>query len=155
MGRYPVNGTVLYAEVRGSGPPVLLIHAGGEDAEQWRPLAERLSGFTVVTYDRRGTLRSGRDAWPGGGSAQHADDAAGLLRALGVDDVLVFGASSGGIPALQLALGPEHMRRFGGQLARRQTAVRAASSLRRPGRTGMRSARTQTRRRSWSMTSRS
>jgi pimeloyl-ACP methyl ester carboxylesterase len=104
IGRYPVNGTTLYAEVRPSGPAVLLIHAGGEDAEQWRPLAERLSGFTVVTYDRRGTLRSGRDAWPGGGSAQHADDAAGLLRALGVDDVLVFGASSGGIPALQLAL---------------------------------------------------
>jgi pimeloyl-ACP methyl ester carboxylesterase len=104
IGRYPVNGTILYAEVRGSGPAVLLVHAGGEDAEQWRPVAERLTGFTVVTYDRRGTLRSGRDAWPGGGSAQHADDAAQLLEALGVDDVLVFGASSGGIPALQLAL---------------------------------------------------
>ena len=112
IGRYPVNGTILYAEVRGSGPAVLLIHAGGEDAEQWRPVAERLTGFTVVTYDRRGTLRSGRDAWPGGGSAQHADDAAGLLGALGVDDVLVFGASSGGIPALQLALRhPELIRR--------------------------------------------
>lgn len=112
IGRYPVNGTILYAEIRGSGPAVLLIHAGGEDAEQWRPVAERLTGFTVLTYDRRGTLRSGRDAWPGGGSAQHADDAAGLLGALGVDDVLVFGASSGGIPALQLALRyPELIRR--------------------------------------------
>jgi pimeloyl-ACP methyl ester carboxylesterase len=111
-GRHPVNGTILYAEVRGSGPAVLLIHAGGEDAEQWRPVAERLTGFTVVTYDRRGTLRSGRDAWPGAGSAQHADDAAGLLDALGVDDVLVFGASSGGIPALQLALRhPQQIRR--------------------------------------------
>ena len=112
IGRYPVNGTILYAEVRGSGPAVLVIHAGGEDAEQWRPVAERLTGFTVVTYDRRGTLRSGRDAWPGGGSAQHADDAAKLLGALGIDDVLVFGASSGGIPALQLALRhPELIRR--------------------------------------------
>jgi pimeloyl-ACP methyl ester carboxylesterase len=112
IGRYPVNGTILYAEVRGSGPAVLLIHAGGEDAEQWRPVAERLTGFTVVTYDRRGTLRSGRDAWQGGGSAQHADDAAGLLAALGLDDVVVFGASSGGIPALQLALRhPELIRR--------------------------------------------
>jgi pimeloyl-ACP methyl ester carboxylesterase len=112
IGRYPVNGTTLYAEVRGSGPAVLLVHAGGEDAEQWRPIAERLTGFRVVTYDRRGTLRSGREAWPGGGSAQHADDAAGLLGALGVDDVLVFGASSGGIPALQLALRhPELIRR--------------------------------------------
>jgi pimeloyl-ACP methyl ester carboxylesterase len=112
IGRYPVNGTSLYAEVRGAGPAILLIHAGGEDAEQWRPIAERLAGFRVVTYDRRGTLRSGREDWPGAGSAQHADDAAALLGALDVDDVLVFGASSGGIPALQLALRhPQLIRR--------------------------------------------
>ncbi len=112
IGRYRANGTTLYAEVRGSGPAVLLIHPGGEDAEMWRPVAERLIGFTVATYDRRGTLRSGRNAWPGGGSAQHAHDAAELLRALGLDDVLVFGGSSGGIPALQLALRhPELIRR--------------------------------------------
>jgi pimeloyl-ACP methyl ester carboxylesterase len=102
--RYPVNGTTLYAEVRGSGPTVLLIHAGAEDAEEWRAVAERLDDFTVVTYDRRGTRRSGRDDWPGGGAAQHADDAAGLLGALGLDDAVVFGASSGGNIALQLAL---------------------------------------------------
>jgi pimeloyl-ACP methyl ester carboxylesterase len=99
-----VDGTQLYAEVRGSGPAALLIHAGGEDAEEWRPTAERLDGFTVVTYDRRGTLRSGRDAWPGQGSIQHANDAAGLLRAIGISDTLVFGGSAGGIVALRLAL---------------------------------------------------
>jgi len=104
IGRYRVNGTRLYAEVRGSGPVVLLIHAGAEDAEGWRPIAERLTGFTVVTYDRRGTLRSGRDDWPGGGSAQHADDAAELLEALGLDDALVLGYSSSGNIALQVAL---------------------------------------------------
>jgi pimeloyl-ACP methyl ester carboxylesterase len=112
VGRYRINGTSLYAEVRGSGPAVLLIHAGAEDAEGWRPVAERLTGFTVVTYDRRGTLRSGRDNWPGGGSAQHADDAAGLLEALGLDDVLVFGYSSSGNIALQVALRhPQLVRR--------------------------------------------
>lgn len=112
IGRHPVNGTTLYAEVRGSGPAVLLIHAGGEDAEEWRPIAERLTGFTVVTYDRRGTLRSGRDDWPGAGSAQHADDAAGLIDALGLVDVLVFGGSAGGIVALRLALRhPDLIRR--------------------------------------------
>jgi pimeloyl-ACP methyl ester carboxylesterase len=104
IGRFRVNGTGLYAEVRGSGPAVLLIHAGAEDAEGWRPIAERLNCFTVVTYDRRGTLRSGRDNWPGEGSAQHADDAAGLLEALGLDDVLVLGYSSSGNIALQVAL---------------------------------------------------
>ena len=63
-----------------------------------------MTGFTAVTYDRRGTLRSGRNDWPGQGSAQHADDAAALLDALGLVDVLVFGGSAGAIVALQLAL---------------------------------------------------
>ena len=102
--RVAANGTTLYSEVRGFGPALLLIHAGGEDAEEWRPIAERLTGFTAVTYDRRGTLRSGRNDWPGQGSAQHADDAAALLEALGLVDVLVFGGSAGGIVALQLGL---------------------------------------------------
>lgn len=104
IGHYPVNGTNLYAEVRGSGPAVILIGAADEDAEVYRPIAERLSHRTVVTYDRRGTLRSGREDWPGGGSGRHADDAAGLLSALGLENVVVFGASAGGIVALQLAL---------------------------------------------------
>jgi pimeloyl-ACP methyl ester carboxylesterase len=99
-----LNGTSLYVEVRGNGPALLLIHAGGEDAEVWRAVAERMPDFTVVTYDRRGTLRSGRDDWPGGGSIQHADDAAALLGALGLDRAVVFAASSAGIVALQFAL---------------------------------------------------
>jgi pimeloyl-ACP methyl ester carboxylesterase len=102
--RLRANGTTLYAEVRGAGPAILMIPGGAEDAEGWRPVAERLTGHTVVTYDRRGTLRSGRDGWPGGGSAQHADDAAALLEKLGLRDAVVFGGSSGGIVALQLAL---------------------------------------------------
>jgi pimeloyl-ACP methyl ester carboxylesterase len=104
FGRHRVNGTTLYAEVRGDGPAVLLIPGGAEDAEGWRAVAERIAGRTVVTYDRRGTLRSGRDDWPGRGSAQHADDAAALLRALGLDDVVVFGGSSAGVIAVQLAI---------------------------------------------------
>lgn len=104
IGTYGVNGIGLYAEVRGSGPPVLLIGAADEDAEVFRPVAERLPDHTVVTYDRRGTLRSGRDDWPGAGSAQHADDAAGLLQALNLEGAVIFGASAGGIVALQTAL---------------------------------------------------
>jgi pimeloyl-ACP methyl ester carboxylesterase len=102
--RPAVNGTTLYAEVRGAGPVVLLIPGGAEDAEGWRPIAERLSGHTVVTYDRRGTLRSGREDWPGQGSAQHAGDASALLMALGLGDAVVFGGSSAGIIVVQMAL---------------------------------------------------
>lgn len=99
-----VNGTTLYTEVRGTGPPVLIIAGGAEDAEGWRPVAERIVGHTVVTYDRRGTLRSGRADWPGGGAAQHADDAAALLETLGLGRAIVLGGSSGGVIAVQLAL---------------------------------------------------
>jgi pimeloyl-ACP methyl ester carboxylesterase len=107
-----VNGTTLYAEVRGEGPAILLIPGGAEDAEGWRPVAERLAGHTVVTYDRRGTLRSGREDWPGRGSAQHADDAAALIASLDLDEVVVFGGSSAGIVAVQLALRhPGRLRR--------------------------------------------
>ena len=103
VGWYDVNGCRLYAEVRGAGLPVLIIGAASDDAEMFRPIAERLTGFTVVTWDPRGTLRSSRDGWPCG-AARHADDAAALLRLLDLTPAAVFGASAGGIVALQLAL---------------------------------------------------
>lgn len=105
IGYHRVNGTTLYAEVRGSGSAVLLIGAADEDAEFYRGVAERLADdFTVVTYDRRGTRRSGRADWPGGGSAQHGDDAAALLAELTLTDVTVMGFIAGAIVALRLAL---------------------------------------------------
>ena len=99
-----VGGTTLYVEERGSGPAVLLIGAADEDAEFYRGIADRLAtGCRVVTYDRRGTRRSGREGWPSD-SARHADDAADLISSLGLEDVTVLGASAGGIVALRLAL---------------------------------------------------
>lgn len=107
-----VNGTSIYSEMRGSGAPMLIIGAADEDAEFFRPIAERLENRCVVTYDRRGTLRSGRDDWPGRGSTQHAEDAAELLKAWGLGRATVFGASAGGIVALRLALeNPELVER--------------------------------------------
>lgn len=100
---YDVNGCRLYAEVRGTGPPLIIIGAASDDAEVFRPIAERLGDFTVVTYDARGTLRSSRDGWPCD-SAQHADDAAVLLQSLELAPATVFGPSAGGIVAVQLAL---------------------------------------------------
>lgn len=110
-GHHHVNGTSIYAEVRGVGPVVLLISAVCEDAEVFRAVAERLTGFTVVTYDHRGTSRSGREDWPACGASQHAGDAAELLRVLDLHDVTVFGAGTGGIVGLELAIrNPELVR---------------------------------------------
>ncbi len=100
----PVEGSVLYTEVRGSGAAVLLVGAADEDAEFYRGIAERLATVSrVVTYDRRGTRRSGSEGWPTD-SARHADDAAALVRILGLSPVTVLGASAGGIVVLRLAL---------------------------------------------------
>ena len=100
-----VAGTALAVERRGSGRPLLLIHGGGEDAAMLAGQADSLAtaGFQVISYDRRGTGRSGRENWPGRGADQHADDAAGLLHALAVGPAIVVGVSSGGVIALDVA----------------------------------------------------
>jgi pimeloyl-ACP methyl ester carboxylesterase len=102
---HPVEGTSLAVHRRGRGTPLLLIHGGGEDAGMLSEQADRLAaaGFEAITYDRRGTGGSGRDDWPGNGADQHADDAAGLLRALAVGPAIIVGVSSGGVIALDLA----------------------------------------------------
>jgi pimeloyl-ACP methyl ester carboxylesterase len=101
----PVRGTTLHVEHHGAGRPLLLIHGGGEDAAMLRDQAEALAdaGYHVLAYDRRGTGRSGRQDWPGGGADQHADDAAALLVEVGAAPATVLGVSSGGVVALALA----------------------------------------------------
>jgi pimeloyl-ACP methyl ester carboxylesterase len=99
-------GTTFRVDVRGDGPPLLVVHGAGEDASMLAPLADALAatGRRVITYDRRGTGASGRHDWPGAGADQHADDAAALLRGLAVDRAEVLGLSSGGIIAVDLAV---------------------------------------------------
>jgi pimeloyl-ACP methyl ester carboxylesterase len=105
--------TKLYHEVRGSGPPLLLISGGTGDAGEWTRLAPVLAeGLTVVTYDRRGMSRSPR---PAGSTAtsmsEQAGDAAALLRALTLAPALVVGHSGGAAIACSLvARHPEVVR---------------------------------------------
>jgi pimeloyl-ACP methyl ester carboxylesterase len=89
----------------GEGPPLLLVHGAAEDAAMLAPQAAAFAahGRRVITYDRRGTGSSPRDGWPAGGVAQHADDAAALLRSLDAAPATVLGFSSGGVVALALA----------------------------------------------------
>jgi len=114
-GLVDVNGAQIYYEIRGSGPPLLLIMGLTGDAGWFEPLAELLEGqFTVITYDRRGNSRSPRpEGWKSTSIAEQADDAAGLLSALSVSPAIVFGNSLGAMIALEL-------------VARHPRAVRAA-----------------------------
>ena len=99
-----VNRADLYYELRGAGPPVLLIMGATGDGGHFDELAHLLTGeFTVITYDRRGNGRSPLPAgWRTTSPEEQADDAAALLDALGTGPAAIFGTSSGGTFALCL-----------------------------------------------------
>jgi pimeloyl-ACP methyl ester carboxylesterase len=101
-----VNGTQLYHEVRGAGPALLLIMGATGDAAHFERLAELLADeFTIISYDRRGNGRSPRPPdWAATSPEEQADDAAALLKALGLAPAVVFGTSLGGVIALCLVL---------------------------------------------------
>ena len=104
------NGTDLYYELRGSGPPLLLIMGATGQGGVFDEFADILAAeFTVVTYDRRGNGRSAAPAdWDKTSPEQQADDAVALLHALGLAPAAVFGTSSGGIFALATLLRHPH-----------------------------------------------
>ena len=96
-GLIDVGTTTLYHEVCGRGPALLLITGGSGDAGEWSRVAPALAeDFTVVTYDRRGSSRSPRpDGWTTTSVDEQADDAAALLRTLGLSPAMVVGHSGG------------------------------------------------------------
>ena len=107
------NGAELHYELRGSGPPLLLIMGAGGYGGVFARFADRLANdFAVVTYDRRGNGRNARPAgWCETSPEEQADDAAALLEALGLAPAAVFGTSSGAVFALAMAIGhPEAVR---------------------------------------------
>ncbi len=103
-GLVEINGARIYYEIRGSGPPLLLIMGLTGDAGWVEPLAGLLAErFTVITYDRRGNSRSPRpEGWVSTSAAEQADDAAGLLSSLGFSPAIVFGNSFGAMILLEL-----------------------------------------------------
>ena len=107
---------MLFHEVRGAGPPVLLIMGATGDGGHFERLAELLADeFTVVTYDRRGNGRSPRPpSWATTSAEEQADDAAALLEALALTPAAVFGTSLAGVIALCLVL--RHPRSVSGAI---------------------------------------
>jgi len=96
----------LHIEQIGDGPALVLMHGAGEDSSLLAPQAAAFArrGFTTIRYDRRGTGRSTREGWPGGGMRQHVEDAADLIRSTVDGPARVLGFSSGGVIALALAV---------------------------------------------------
>jgi pimeloyl-ACP methyl ester carboxylesterase len=112
-GMLEVNGTSLYYEVRGSGPAVLFIPGALGDAGYFTQVAEELADeFSTVTYDRRGNSRSPQPpGWKMTSMDEQADDAAGLLEALGLVPAVVYGNSIGAIIGLNLLVRSPHLLR--------------------------------------------
>lgn len=96
----------------GDGPPLLLIMGMSGTKHHWgEPLLEDLRrDFDTIVYDHRDAGDSTNTGEPFT-IADLAQDAAALLRALGVDSAHVMGISMGGMVAQELTLGhPERVR---------------------------------------------
>lgn len=96
MPEVEVDGTALYYEEKGVGLPLLFIHGMCGDARVWADQMERLSGqFRCIAYDRRGHTRSPLGNMERRTVELHADDAAGLIDALGMVPCVLVGSSGG------------------------------------------------------------
>src|SRR5258707_13305493 len=99
-----VNGANLEYQVVGSGEPVLLINPVLADGFlpllSERALSER---YKLIMYHKRGWVDSTHSPAPVT-IADHAADAAALLRYLDLPRAHIAGHSSGGAVALALAL---------------------------------------------------
>lgn len=93
--------TPLTYEIAGSGPPIVLIHAGIADSRMWddqfAAFAER---FTVIRYDVRGF---GRNVTPAETYSDRGDLLA-VFDAAGVERAAIVGVSKGAMIALDFAL---------------------------------------------------
>jgi pimeloyl-ACP methyl ester carboxylesterase len=106
---FEINGASIWAEQAGSGPDIVLIHAGIADSRMWDPLWEDLTRIARVTrLDLRGFGKSSIPPEP----YAHYEDVAGLLTHLGINRAVIVGASYGGNVAVELAL--EHPDRVSG-----------------------------------------
>jgi 3-oxoadipate enol-lactonase len=104
--RVSVNGIQINYTLEGpaDGPVVTMSHSLATDLSMWDPQAKALAQrYRVLRYDTRG--HGGSDAPAGAYSlGQLADDARGLLKALGVAKTHWIGLSMGGMIGQALAL---------------------------------------------------
>lgn len=94
-----VPGGVLVVEIRGAGPPLLLLHGWTLDRRMWLPQLPLARHFTLVGVDRRGFGES--TAPPD--LASEPDDVLRIADALGFDRFHLVGMSQSGRVAIAVA----------------------------------------------------
>jgi 3-oxoadipate enol-lactonase len=110
MSRATVDGVTLDYATRGTGEPVVLVHAG-IFADWFRPLLGEpalIGRHRVLSYHRVGYAGSSRVTGPVS-LAQQAAHLRSLMRQVGIQRAHLVGHSSGGNIALQLALDAPEM----------------------------------------------
>jgi len=110
-----INGINIAYDDAGSGPAVLLVHGYPLCRRMWRPQAEALreAGYRVIAPDLRGFGDSESGDAPFS-MDRFADDMAGLLDHLGIEQAAVAGMSMGGYVLLNLL--ERHPRRIAAAL---------------------------------------
>ena len=100
-----IGNIIIHYQIQGQGEPLLLIMGYRGSGFMWGEdlIALLACHFQVIFFDNRGTGLSDKPETlytiP-----MMADDAAGLLRHLGIQRAHVFGVSMGGMIAQELAL---------------------------------------------------
>ncbi|ACG72851.1 alpha/beta hydrolase fold [Anaeromyxobacter sp. K] len=109
-GHAPVNGLRIYYEIHGpagaKGPPLVLLHGGGSSIDtSFASLLPALARHRrVIAFDQQGHGRTADLPDRPFTFEQSADDAAALLRHLGVARADLLGFSNGGTIALRVAV---------------------------------------------------
>jgi pimeloyl-ACP methyl ester carboxylesterase len=100
-----VQGAELYVEVRGdpTRDPLLLLHGGLGNIEDFNDLIAQLDGFRIIGIDARGHGKSTLGDAPLT-YAYLQQDVCCVLDALGIRKTCVIGFSDGGIVAYRLAI---------------------------------------------------
>jgi pimeloyl-ACP methyl ester carboxylesterase len=96
------DGVKLYYEEAGSGDPILFIHEFGGDLRSWEPQLRYFArSYRVIAYNARGYPPSDVPAEAERYSqARATDDAAAMLRRLGIAQAHIVGLSMGGFATL-------------------------------------------------------
>ena len=102
-------GCTIHYELKGEGPPVLLLAPGGMrsaisvwERAPWHPLRELSTGFRLIALDQRNAGQSHADVSADDGWHSYAEDHVALLDHLGIGRCLVIGGCIGCSFALEL-----------------------------------------------------
>jgi 3-oxoadipate enol-lactonase len=98
------NGINLYYKEHGTGEPLVLIMGFTVSSVGWHwNIPDFAKQFRVIAFDNRGVGQSDKPDVPYS-MAMFADDTAGVLAGLGIDNAHIFGISMGGMIAQEFAL---------------------------------------------------